>query len=122
MLTFPSIDVLRLALTSGVIPPGVADKPVTAVFEADGAIRVEPAGALARTVRAELRRLGVQEEKVKGPKGEPFACWPQVLPLRREPTCEVTGPTTPVVFELAAREVPELVGEILRLGNDRQGI
>jgi hypothetical protein len=124
-LLFPSLDCLRLALTSAAVPPEVADKPAVAVAETDGSVRVRPSKSLPRSAMAALRNLGVREcrsSEGDDRPGEAVACWAQLLPLTRDPSAAAPGPTTPVVFELPGEQVPELVAEILRLGNDRQGL
>src|SRR5262249_15232508 len=79
---------------------------------------VEPA----RAVLAELRRLGVQAAQDSSvPLGEKVVCWPQLFPLQRLVATPSLSEKAPVLFELSAAQFPELVGEMLRLGNDRQG-
>ncbi len=125
ILLFPSLDTLRLALTSAAVPPEIAEAPAVAVFEPDGSVRIRPAKALPRPAKSALRNLGVRECRTSaendGP-GEAVACWAQILPLTRDPSGGIPGPMTPVVFEVPGGLVPELVAEILRLGNDRQGL
>ena len=124
-LLFPSLDGVRLALTSAAVPPEVAVAPAVAVFEPDGSVRVRPARSLPRSARAALRNLGARECRPSegGDRpGEAVACWAQLLPLTRDTSAAAPGPTTPVVFDLPGGQVPELVAEILRLGNDRQGL
>ena len=125
ILLFPSLDTLRLALTSAAVPPEVAEAPAVAVFEPDGSVRVRPARIIPRPAKAALRHLGVREcrpSAVDDRPGEDVTCWAQILPLTRDPSSATPGPTTPVVFELPGGLVPALVAEILRLGNDRQGL
>jgi hypothetical protein len=121
LLHFPNLDTLQLALTSGTVPRAVSLAPVAAVF-AEPAVWVEPSAALPRGVQGDLRRLGVQATKSADPSGVriELGCWPQLLPLRKTEPPALTG-QTPVLFELHdTAQLPELVGEILRLGNDRQ--
>jgi hypothetical protein len=121
MLRFPDSDTLRLALTSGAIPPTVGDTSATAAFEDGGAVWVRPSKSLPRSALAELRRLGVQiDPRTKVAFDQPICCWAQLLPLRRDPSTELPAGNIPVFFELAGAELPDLVGEVLRLGNDRQ--
>ena len=122
MLRFPDLDVLRLALTSGIIPPEISQAPATAAFDDAGAAWVEPAHALPRGTLAELRLLGVETRARGVAPGEAVGCWPQLLPLRRDPEAGHPDATTPVIFALPAGQVPGMVAEILRLGNDRQGL
>ncbi len=121
MLRFPDSDTLRLALTSGAIPSTVGDTSATASFEDGGAVWVRPSKPLSRSTLAELKRLGVRvDPTAEVALDQPVCCWAQLLPLRRDPSTETPSGTTPVFFELAGAELPDLVGEVLRLGNDRQ--
>jgi hypothetical protein len=122
-LEFPDLDTLQLALTSGLVPTEVSTAPVTAALGTDGTVRLDPSVKLALAAHKGLVRLGAQT--VAGPgSSEPisYRSWLQLLPLRREATpASITG-QTPVLFELpSSRLLPGLVGEMLRLGNDRQG-
>ena len=121
MLRFPDLDVLRLALTTGLIPPAISQAPADAAFE-DGAAWVRPAKGLARGALADLRKLGVEDRPDPIEPAFSACCWAQLLPLRRDPAAGPPDATTPVVFELAEVDVPCLVAEVLRLGNDRQGL
>jgi hypothetical protein len=121
MIRFPDLDTLRLALTSGAIPPAIGDTSASAAFEDGGAVWVQPSKPLPRSALAELKRLGVQvDPKAQVEPDHPVCCWAQLLPLRRDSSTETPAGNTPVFFELAGAELPNLVGEILRLGNDRQ--
>src|SRR5205823_492974 len=46
--------------------------------------------------------------------------WLEVLPLLPDPTLPAKLEQTAVLFDLSGDELPGLVNEILRLGNDRQ--
>lgn len=122
ILYFPDLDTLRLALTSGAVPTSVSLAPAVAAVEDAGPLWLQPAVAVPRAAQAELRRLGVQMVKENGALlAEEVSCWPQLLPVRRAELPALT-PQTPVLFELSnTKQLPELVGEMLRLGNDRQG-
>src|SRR5262249_20338334 len=69
-----------------------------------------------------LRKLGVQGIEANGDlKAEEVSCWLQMLPVQREAAPPVLSSQAAVLFELSATEqLPGLVGEMLRLGNDRQ--
>jgi hypothetical protein len=122
ILLFPNPDTLRLALTSGAVPVAVSQVPVVAAFADDGRCWVEPTAPLPRAALAELRRLGVEAVRSREVKDTVrLTCWPQLLPLERSPDSPVLAGQVPVLFELAdPAQLPVLVGEILRLGNDRQ--
>jgi hypothetical protein len=121
VLYFPNLDTLHLALTSGAVPPAVSLTPVVAAFADDGGVWLEPSASLPRAAQNDLRRLGVQAAKgFNGRSPAMFSCWPQLLPLRRDESAVPSG-QVPVLFELATPgDLPALVGEMLRLGNDRQ--
>jgi hypothetical protein len=123
ILTFPDLDTLRLALTSGTVPAAVALAPAAAGFEDDGRVWVEPSADPPRKALTELRRLGAGVAKAAGsaPVVE-VSCWLQLLPLHRSADPVARPEQTPVLFELAEGEqLSSLVTEVLRLGNDRQG-
>src|SRR5262249_33334777 len=119
-LHFPNLDTLRLALTSGAVPPGVSLAPVRAAPVAAVGFRVRPSVPLTKTAHVKLRRLGVEVREADGALEE-LSCWPQIVPLEQvDPTAGVTAQTA-VLFELRpASLLAEVAGEILRLGNDRQ--
>jgi hypothetical protein len=120
LVEFPSLDALRLALTSGVIPAEVASAPVQAEFPEDGRVRALTAADLGPKFAAGAAALGGTARRAKAPPGERAAyCWAQLLPTtRREP--ELTE-KTPVLLEMPADKLAEVAGEVFRLGNDRQG-
>jgi len=123
ILTFPNLDTVRLALTSGALPATVSLAPAVAAFEDDGRVWIEPAADLPRKALAELRRLGAAVVKARGaaPAVE-VSCWLQLFPLQRATDLLSRPAQTPVIFELAEAEaLAPLVTEVLRLGNDRQG-
>jgi hypothetical protein len=118
---FPDVDTLRLALTSAVVPPAVSLAPVAATFDTEGNVWLRPAAKLAREAETGLRRLGVRCVK-EAPAGaaESLSCWLQALPLHGHADA-TRSPQAPVLFELPdAGQLADLVGEVLRLGNDRQ--
>ena len=122
MLRFPDLETLQLALTTGAIPAAVAQTPALAGLDPGGAVWVKPSKRLPGSAQAELRRLGVESVATADMAvNEPLLCWPQLLPLRRDPAAAPPTDKTPVLFELPEARLPELVGEVLRLGNDRQG-
>src|SRR5262245_29416136 len=119
---FPDYDTLKLALTSGVVPTDVSLKP--AAFGVDEAQRpwLEPSVKPPRRMGAELTRLGVANPRAYPSPGENLGNWLQALPLQRQENLPELGSSTPVLFELSdANQLPEVVGEMLRLGVDRQG-
>jgi cellulose synthase operon protein C len=119
--SFADYETLRLTLTSGAVPPEVSGVAVAASFE-EGRICVRPSREIPSPSQVALRRLGVKasSKQPATPLAE-YTCWVQLLPLEREPGADAIGPQTPVLFEVGEPHTfAALVGEILRLGNDRQ--
>jgi hypothetical protein len=114
--------VLQLAITSGVLPEAVIAAPVKCAVGPDGDIWLQPAEKLPRGVRAALERLGVEAPWITPlPLNETLVCWLQAFPLLADPSPLAAEDRLPVLFDLPQPEqLPELVAEILRLGNDRQ--
>jgi hypothetical protein len=123
ILLFPDLDALRLALTSGIVASDATLAPAAVSFDDEGKIYLEPTVALSKTATKALDRLGVKGSK-RHATDEPqdVTCWPQVLPVARETSAPVISNQAPVLFELEkAEDLPAIVTEMLRLGNDRQG-
>jgi cellulose synthase operon protein C len=123
LLRFPTLDALRLALTSAVIPREHAQAQVAFAPADDGAIWVDAAEDLPRAAVKELKTWGVESRRGPGELRDRFelaTCWLQLVPLVKE-SAIASGDKTPILFELRRGvDLPELVAEILRLGNDRQ--
>jgi hypothetical protein len=119
---FPDLETLRLAITSAQVPPDVSAAPAEVAFDAAGRPSVRPvAGIPPNPMLTALRKLGVKQAKDHYSEATlTVDCWPQVLPVQKTAaTPEVTS-NTPVLFEMPAAEMPGVVTEMLRLGNDRQ--
>lgn len=123
ILQFADDDALRLALTSGAVPPEVHAAPAVVGRDDEGQVFVETDETVPNDARRALRELGV-----KGRRGWPddverlsvFA-WPQAFAVERSDTRPDVDDRTAVLFEITDGELlPEIVGEMLRLGNDRQ--
>src|SRR5215213_366561 len=123
ILLFPDTDTLRLAITSGVVPADVTLAPAAVSFDDQGKIYVEPTESLTKTVTKNLDRIGVKGSKRHASDNpQDVTCWPQLLPVTRDGTPPQISNQAPVLFELErAEDLPTLVSEMLRLGNDRQG-
>jgi hypothetical protein len=117
---FPDLETLRIALTSGQIPPDVSREPVEVAFNGDGRPSVKPHAIPPKAMQNALKRLGIKTGQAH--HGEPMtlAMWPQILPVVRASGPPEFTPATPVLFELPVERFSSLVTEILRLGNDRQ--
>jgi hypothetical protein len=122
ILLFPDLDTFRLALTKPFVPADVALAPAAVSFDDQGKIYLEPTVNLSKTTTKELDRIGVKGSKRHVGDPQEVTCWPQVLPVTRESAAPVISNQAPVLFELEkAEDLPILVTEMLRLGNDRQG-
>ena len=119
---FPDLETFRLAVTSAQVPAEVSAAPAEVAFDAAGRPSVRPTADLApRPMLNAFKKLGVKQAK------DHYAeltltvdCWPQVLPVAKSASVPEITSTTPVLFEMPADEMPTLVTEMLRLGNDRQ--
>ena len=119
ILHFPTLDILKLALTSGAVPEPIRNAGARAAWDDQGNVWVLPSGELAKSSQRDLARLGVQFPKAAlNPLDHQVASWLELLPL--ECASYEVGEKTPILFELEFAQLPALVGEMLRLGNDRQ--
>ncbi|HJZ53613.1 MAG TPA: hypothetical protein VKE74_01560, partial [Gemmataceae bacterium] len=123
ILLFPDLDTLRLCLTSNTVPADVTLAPAAVTFDDQGRIYVEPSVSLSKTTSKSLDRLGVKGSKRHGSDSpEDVSSWVQILPVAKDPTTPNVSSQAAVLFELtSADDLPTLVTEMLRLGNDRQG-
>jgi len=123
ILLFPDLDTLRVALTSGIVPAEVSLAPAAVSFDDQGKVYVEPTANLTKTVAKNLDRIGVKGSKRHASDApQEVTCWPQLLPVTRDTAAPQLSNQAPVLFELEkAEDLPVLVSEMLRLGNDRQG-
>ena len=119
---FSDLNILQLALTTGAIPPDVAQKPAVAGFEEGGQVWVETTAKLPTAAQRELKRLGAAVCKSSGVAlNTEVSCWLELLPLVRDNTPLDTLEKIPVLFDVpSGEELARLVLEMLRLGNDRQ--
>ena len=122
ILKFPDINTLRLALTSGIVPPAVALTPASAGYDEQEALWVETDATLSRGTQNELKKLGVQVARASGSAAiADVSCWPELLPLQTDSGRVDRPEQTPYLFDLASgEELARFVNEMLRLGNDRQ--
>ena len=123
ILLFPDHDTLRVALTSSIVPLDVTLAPATVTYDDQGRIYVETATSLSRTTMKNLDRIGVKgSRRHASTAAEKVASWLQIVPVVKEPGTPTFSSQTAVLFELeSADDLPTLVTEMLRLGNDRQG-
>ena len=120
-LHFPNLQTLRLALSSGAVPEAIAAAPLEATFGEEGEILVQARGKLPPGASTKLKALGVSSTRTRLTDAETFCCWHQLLPVEKVAGATELTEKSVVLFELQeAKQLPELVDEMLRLGNDRQ--
>lgn len=117
LLRFPSLEAFTLSLTAGVIPAEESVRPVQAAVGNAGELFVVRAEGLS----APLRNLGVKIAEPGDVALEAFDTWLQLVPLVRQSGPLETTDKTVVLFDIEQEgQLAEIVGEVLRLGNDRQ--
>lgn len=123
ILRFPNLHTLQLAMTSRVVPEEAYLAPASVGVDAEKQIWLEPSQPLPGASQAELQKLGVEVHRTsKVALDHQALCWPQLIPARAAHAGWSAADRVPVLFEVSqGEELPELVGEMLRLGNDRQG-
>jgi hypothetical protein len=119
---FPSLETFRLAVTSAQVPPEIIAAPAEVAFDPEGRPSVRSAAGIPpRPMQNALRKLGVKQAKEHYSETVlSVDCWPQVLPVSKQPGVPEITSNTPVLFEMPASEMATIVTEMLRLGNDRQ--
>ena len=121
ILCFPDLDTFRLVVTSTMLPTDVSLAPATAHLAADGRVFIDTPAKIGKKATGELSKLGVSGAKAMPGAGEEISCWLQVLAATKDAAPPQLASQAPVLFELpAATDLPAIVGEMLRLGNDRQ--
>ena len=122
ILNFPDFDALRLAMTSGAVPPAVALTAAVVGFDDQNQVWVETAAPLAAPHRTTSAASASRcARPAAPPRLDPVSCWPEILPLRPDADPIDRLEQTPILFETAGQDdLGRLVVEILRLGNDRQ--
>lgn len=117
ILEFPTLDLLRLALTAGLVPPAIGAAPARAATTASGQTCVE----VPDMPVAELHRFGIRSlDQSPVPLDQEVCCWPQLLPLQPCQPDWIHLKQTAILFELQdADRLGTLAGEMLRLGKDR---
>lgn len=124
-LRFPNLDVLRLAITSGLIPPAIVAAPVEVVHGQHGELHVTPSSALPKSTLQELTAIGVvvtaaNDNNDPSQESCAYSHWLQLVPLVRQQELPTISDKTTVLFEVPPTQLAEVASEILRLGNDRQ--
>ena len=123
ILLFPDTDTLRLALTSSIVPADVTLAPAAVSTDDQKRLYVESSTNLSRTVTKNLDRIGVKGSKRHGSDApREVTSWLEILPVAKETGTPNVSSQAAVLFDLgSADDLPTLVTEMLRLGNDRQG-
>jgi cellulose synthase operon protein C len=122
ILCFPNADTFRLVVTSTLLPTDVTLSAAAVVFAADGRLFIDTPHKLTKKAAGELTKLGVSAVKALPGEPEQVSCWLQVIPTTKDKTPPQLSSQAPVLFELpSAEDLPAIVGEMIRLGNDRQG-
>lgn len=120
---FPSDEALLFALTAGLVPPAVAAAPARTGRDSGGRPWVGPVIEVTAGLATAIRRIGVGVTDAVPPGGRNASHWPEAIPLHRDPVPPAVTAQTPVLFELPdVTGLAGLVGEMLRLGNDRQSL
>jgi hypothetical protein len=120
VFVFPDDDALHFALTGGLVPTALSLAPARAGRDA-GRPWIAPTAEPTNGIAATLRRIGVQTSDRMPADGRDVAHWLEAIPLRRDPSPPTLTDQTPVLFALPDPVgLGALVGEMLRLGNDRQ--
>lgn len=120
ILDFPAYHTVLQALTAGLIPESAATSLAQYDEVDEGRVLVNLNATLERAALKSLGALGVRKRRVSVKNlTRSASCWPEMLPLvPSEPTA---SDKTAVLFDIPAGDaVSDVVGEILRLGNDRQ--
>lgn len=110
-LFFPTPDALRLALTSGLVPPELARAPAAAGTDAHGRLWVEAPELPPREALSALARFGVRAQAEPGAATHPIRCWAELFPLR--PAAPAAGV---VLFDVPDRTAAALVARLTRAG------
>ena len=120
-LHFPNLKTLRLALSTGAVPEKIAAAPLRAVLGDDADVLILAKGRLPAGASQKLKALGVTSRRGGMGSAQNFCCWQQLLPAEKVAGEAQVNEKSVVLFELRdSAQLPELVDEMLRLGNDRQ--
>jgi len=124
ILLFPNLDTLYLALSKEIAPREVTLAPAAITIDDQGRIYVESTVPLSKTVAKSLDRIGVKGSKRHGSDApQVVGSWVQILPLTKEREAATLSPQAAVLFEVSnSEDLPKLITEMLRLGNDRQSV
>jgi len=123
ILHFPNVDALRLVIAAGLLPADTINGPAQVSFDSAGAIAVETDGKWTKKSAAELTRLGIAGAKRHLGEIEAVSSWLQIVPAVKVNGTPQLSSQAPVLLELeSAIDLPTILTEMLRLGNDRQSV
>jgi hypothetical protein len=118
VLFVPTLDALRLALASGLVPGAVALAPGRATIDAHGHHWLEPDDQPTREDLTALNRLGVVALGSPGALMRPVRSWAELLPLRRGGENQ----NGRVLFDVPDRELAQFVARLRRGGATLIGV
>src|SRR4051812_2296203 len=95
-LFYPNLDVLRLALTSGVVPAALSDAAARGASDDYGRVWIEAPDLPSREVLSALMRLGVRAHAEAPLALANLHGWAELLPLR--PNATATGGVPDIVL------------------------
>lgn len=123
-LRFPSMESFLAALRTDVVPRDVAEQPVAARRQPDGSLECWTLTTFSPEQRRALESFGVALDPIDPPVGATtqHACWLELLPIARTPRPTTLGDKSVVLFSMLDHVFPSFSAEMLRLGNDRQGL
>lgn len=114
VLCFPNPNALRLALASGIVPPGAARQPIRGATDDHGRPWAEVPVGFPKDSLAALARIGVT---FHGPGTGPPTCeltqWAELLPLRPN----IAALPGPALIEVHDHGLAHLDAELRRLGS-----
>jgi hypothetical protein len=121
ILCFPDLDTFRLVVTSTILPVAVTLSEAKAAVADDGRIFLDTPHKPTKKQTTDLNKLNVTAVRSMPGEPEAVASWLQVVPVTKDAAPPQLSSQAPVLFELSnAQDLPALVSEMLRLGNDRQ--
>ena len=120
-LQFSDLDSVALAITSGVIPEGVATAAARAAVES-GRVLIAASPNLGPTELEQLASWGITTSDTNPAKPlRNYGSWFELFPLEPTGLPSQADDTKAVLFEVCDEsQFPGIVNEILRQGNDRQ--
>ncbi|MGI9470674.1 MAG: hypothetical protein ACR2NZ_04010, partial [Rubripirellula sp.] len=121
ILRFPSQEVLLLSLTSHIVDAKTQCAPAKFCIGPDQDVWIEAGQKISRNTLSELKKLGVQSKRSVPAEMVDAISWHQAISLVSKSDRDGNVEGAEVLFELGQEaDLPSVVGEMMRLGNDRQ--